>query len=267
MPFQTINSTPVFYTTTPSTSSTTPPLTTLLIHGLGSSSYFYASIIPSLSPLTNCIALDTPGSGLSPLVNPDQTIDTIAEVALDLLSELKVTENVVLIGHSMGGIVASVLASKMGWRCKGVILLGPVDPGEGLKSVFEKRIEVVKTDGLEALANTVPTAATGTKSTPLHHAFIRSLILGTSSEGYISLCNAIANAKGPRYSHIRVPLLILAGEDDKTASVESAEKILKEYGTRGGEKEVKVLSGIGHWHCVESPEEVGRLIAEFVRTL
>ncbi|KAL2060944.1 hypothetical protein VTL71DRAFT_8996 [Oculimacula yallundae] len=267
MPFKTINSTPLFYTSTPST--TPSPLTTLFVHGLGSSSCFYASIIPSLSAQTYCIALDTPGSGLSTLgrKGAEQTIETIADDALALLEALNVTENVVLVGHSMGGIVASVLAERMGQRCKGVVLLGPVDPKESLRGVFEKRVEVVKADGLEPLANTIPTGATGTKSTALHHAFIRSLILGTSPDGYISLCNAIANAKRPGYIKVQVPLLILAGEDDKTAPLESAKVIASEYGTEDGKKEVKVLKRVGHWHCVEASEEVAKFVGEFLTSL
>lgn len=50
-------------------------------------------------------------------------------------------------------------------------------------------------------------AATGSKAGPLHHAFIRALILGTSVEGYISLCGVIADAKPPDYASVNVPLL------------------------------------------------------------
>lgn len=86
-------------------------------------------------------------------------------------------------------------------------------------------------DGLEPLANSIPTSATGTKSEPLQHAFIRSLILGTSNEGYISLCTVIAEATKLDYKSINVPLLIIAGSDDRTASLASSEEILEEYGT------------------------------------
>lgn len=122
-------------------------------------------------------------------------------------------------------------------------------------------------DGLEPLANTIPTGATGTSSTPLHHAFIRSLILGTSPEGYTSLCNAIANATKPKYENIDVPLLILAGEDDKTAPVEASRAIANSYATKESEKKVEVLKGVGHWHSVEASEEVAREIKSFLGKL
>lgn len=125
----------------------------------------------------------------------------------------------------------------------------------------------VFSDGLEGLAGTIPTAATGKKSTPLHHAFIRSLILGTSPEGYISLCRVISTARQPKYEAITAPLIILAGEDDKTAPMEASEAILKNYGTSQSNKSIQKLSGIGHWHCIEAPQEVERIIEQFLETI
>ncbi|KAH7384994.1 3-oxoadipate enol-lactone hydrolase-like protein [Cadophora sp. MPI-SDFR-AT-0126] len=265
MPFKKVNSKNLFYTDTPSTSSTeSSPYTTLFIHGLGSSSCFYSTIIPHLSQ-TRCIALDTPGSGLSTLGTKEQTIQTIAEDAIALLDALNVKEKVVVVGHSMGGIVASSIAELFAERIKGVVLLGPVDPAGTLRPVFEKRVEVVKKDGLEPLANTIPTSATGSKSTSLHHAFIRSLILGTSPEGYISLCNAISDATKPDYNTIKLPLLVLAGADDNTAPLAMAKTIANAYKTKDEEKKVQVLKGVGHWHCVEAPEEVAKYIGGFLR--
>ena len=120
------------------------------------------------------------------------------------------------------------------------------------------------TEGLESLANSVPTAATGSRAGPLQHAFIRSLILGTSPEGYISLCGVIAEGKQPSYGQIKVPLLILAGEEDKTAPMSGCEAILHAYGTSEDQKRIEVLSGVGHWHCVEDPDSVGNHVYSFI---
>ncbi|EKD18684.1 uncharacterized protein L3040_002111 [Drepanopeziza brunnea f. sp. 'multigermtubi'] len=270
MPFKTINSKSLFYTDTHTQCTPATRITTLLLHGLGSSSSFYSTITPALAPQTRCIALDTPGSGLSqlgPSPSREQSIASIADDAIALLDALAVEVDVVVVGHSMGGIVASTVAARCPGRVRGVVLLGPVQPAEGMAAVFGKRVEVVKAGGLEPLADTIPTGATGRRSTPLQHAFIRALILGTSPAGYISLCNAIATATQPEYASIDVPLLILAGEDDKTASLEGSEGIAAAYGTEGGKKSVVVLEGVGHWHCVEAGEEVGSRIGDFVRGL
>lgn len=117
-------------------------------------------------------------------------------------------------------------------------------------------------DGLEPLANTIPRGATGSRSTPLHHAFIRELILSQSPAGYISSCNVIANATPPNYAAATAPFLLIAGKEDKAAPLANCEKIFGQVGSE--KKRMEVLEGVGHWHAIEAPEEVGRLIVEFV---
>ncbi|CZR66716.1 related to alpha/beta hydrolase [Phialocephala subalpina] len=272
MPFAQINNKKLFYTDSHPENADTSLPTALFLHGLGSSSCFYATIIPSLKDAVRCLALDYPGSGLSELGTEELSIESIARDALSLLASLGVKEAVV-VGHSMGGILASYLASADYHRVKAVVLLGPVDPAPNLADVFEKRIETVKSNGLEALADSIPSAATGSASTPLHHAFIRSLILGTSERGYIALCSLIANAQKPDYASVSVPLLILAGEDDKTSPLAGCEGILRAYGepaaSEGGreDKRLVVLKGVGHWHCVEDSEGVVRHLKGFLESV
>ncbi|KAE9363563.1 3-oxoadipate enol-lactone hydrolase-like protein [Stipitochalara longipes BDJ] len=266
MPSIKVNEKSVFYTLDQDDDQPAK-LTALFIHGLGSSSCFYKTITPSFISTTRCISMDTPGSGLSELGNTEQSISSIAKDAIRLLDVLQIHEKVVVIGHSMGGIVASYIAAEFPDRVKGVVLIGPVNPDPALVSVFEKRIEVVKKDGLEALANNIPTGATGSKAGPLQHAFIRSLILGTSSEGYISLCNVIAKASKPDYSSIEAPLLILVGAEDKTAPLASSEAILNTYGTSKERKKLEILDGVGHWHCVEAVDDVARHLVTFIGSL
>ncbi|RFU26923.1 hypothetical protein B7463_g9430, partial [Scytalidium lignicola] len=241
--------------------------TLLFIHGLGSSSSFYATIIPHLVALgLSCLALDTNGSGLSKYNGSEQSIQSIAQDALDILSSLEIKlENVVVVGHSMGGIVACELAS--GHAFKAVVLLGPVNPNPNAASVFGKRITTVEQQGMEAMADSIPQAATGSKSTSTQHAFIRTLLLAQDAAGYISLCKVIANAQAPQYEKITCPVLIIAGLDDKSAPLEGSQLILDSCATNVAKKRLRKLEGVGHWHCIEAAPEVESLIEEFIKSL
>jgi pimeloyl-ACP methyl ester carboxylesterase len=141
MPSVKINGKRLFYTIDgdPATK-----VTTLFIHGLGSSSCFYHSIIPGLKSSTCCIALDIPGSGQSELGKSEQSIATIAEDAVGLLDTLNIKEKVIVVGHSLGSIVANYFAATYPDRVRGVVLLGPVDPNPAIVPVFDQRIQVVK---------------------------------------------------------------------------------------------------------------------------
>lgn len=116
---------------------------------------------------------------------------------------------------------------------------------------------------MEPMANTIPAAATGSRSTPLQKAFIRELIMGQNPDGYVSLCHVVSKATAPDYASVRVPLLVIAGEEDKSAPLEGCKHILEHVSS--STKSIEVLSGVGHWHCIEASDEVGNLIVKFTR--
>jgi pimeloyl-ACP methyl ester carboxylesterase len=148
MPSVEVNGKSVFYTLTPQSEekseSLSSSITTLLIHGLGSNSCFYHPIIPEISRKSMCIAIDTPGSGLSALGTAQQTVSSIVDDIIALLNALSVRGKVLVIGHSMGGIIASEIADKHPERVQGVVLLGPVNPSQSITEVFDKRITAVE---------------------------------------------------------------------------------------------------------------------------
>lgn len=114
------------------------------------------------------------------------------------------------------------------------------------------------------MANTIPKAATGAKAGPLVAAFIRELLLGQDKYGYLSNCRVIANATRPSYESVQCPVLLLAGEEDKSAPLEASKRMFEEFGTESSKKRLEVLSGIGHWHCIEAPAVVGDKVVEFL---
>lgn len=61
---------------------------------------------------------------------------------------------------------------------------------------------------------------------------------------------------------MQCPVLIIAGEEDKSAPLRSCQFIFEELSSQ--EKRLEVLKGVGHWHCVEAGDEVGRLVKGFV---
>ncbi|KAF1848520.1 alpha/beta-hydrolase [Cucurbitaria berberidis CBS 394.84] len=235
--------------------------TLIFMHGLGSSGgYYYAVTQGLLAHGFRCIIFDNTGAGQSPYTFVEQSIETLGDDIIGILDALEVSKAVV-VGHSMGGIVGAHLAAERNDRIVAAILIGPVYPNANMVPIFEKRIETVEKNGMQLMADTIPHAAVGNKASPLAKAFIRELLLGQDPAGYVSNCRVIVNAKPPNYSKINIPVLILAGEDDKSAPLEGCTKMFEEIGT--SEKKLEIMPGVGHWHCLEAVDEVVQLIQAF----
>jgi pimeloyl-ACP methyl ester carboxylesterase len=162
-------------------------------------------------------------------------------------------------------VVAAHLAASRSDRVVAAILIGPIYPRKDLVPGFEDRIRAVEKHGMEVVANTIPHTALAPGASPIVKAFIRELLLGQDAAGYISNCRVLINAKAPNYGNIAVPVLVIAGEEDGTATPETARKLFDELGTT--EKKLEVLPAVGHWQCLEAAEEVGKQILTFYREI
>jgi pimeloyl-ACP methyl ester carboxylesterase len=79
---------------------------------------------------------------------------------------------------------------------------------------------------LDGLADVIPKVGTASQATALQRAFIRTLILAQTPEGYIANCKAIIAASRPDYEKIKTPLLLVAGAEDFVCPIELSQKIL-----------------------------------------
>lgn len=157
MPYLTIPSGRIFYSNFLPTDS--PPRATIIFHhGLGSTHAFYRSITPALTSSPHnfrCITYDTISSGLSDLASEPQTIQGLAQDAIEVLDALRVKEKAIFVGHSMGGVVASEVAATKGERIKGSVMLGPPLPSPAVKKTFEGRVKTVEEGGSHLCARSV----------------------------------------------------------------------------------------------------------------
>lgn len=89
--------------------------------------------------------------------------------------------------------------------------------------------------------------------------------MGQNPKGYAALCRAIASSKASDYAAVTCPFLLIAGQEDKSATMEGCNHIFSHI--HCGNKRMEVLADVGHWHCIEAPDEVGKLLAVFMETV
>jgi len=97
----------------------------MLVHGFGGSTLAWNKLIGYLTPNYTVYALDLPGFGLS-----DKPVDTSyalplqADIVCALIKKIGI-EQIVLIGHSMGGVIVADAQAKLPGRIKGLIMIEP----------------------------------------------------------------------------------------------------------------------------------------------
>ena len=79
----------------------------------------------------------------------------------------------------------------------------------------------------------------------------------------MSNCRVIVEARVPEYGRVAVPVLVVAGDEDRSAPVEDCMRMFEALGTE--DKRIEVLKGVGHWQCIEAGDEVTRLMVAFCK--
>lgn len=100
---------------------TGPKPTVLFIHGVGLRAEAWAAQLAALSGKAECVAVDLPGHGNSPLPERAQTISDYSEAVASCLDR-----PMTLVGHSMGALIALDLALRNPDRVRGVVALNTI---------------------------------------------------------------------------------------------------------------------------------------------
>ena len=124
----------------------------LLVHGIGSTRAFWDPIVPLLTGY-ECLAVDVPGFGDAPALEDEMTVPGLA-VALHARLVDEELDEVVVIGHSLGGMIAQELALLSPARVRGLVLCNTI-PGvtEGAREFNPVLAALAETEGSAAVAD------------------------------------------------------------------------------------------------------------------
>ena len=214
----------------------------LLIHGAGIDHRNWDAVVSHLAD-KNLLLIDLPGHGASKTFGRE-SIEAYSEDVLALLDVLKI-EQVILVGHSMGGAIAQWLALHHLERVEGLVLLATnaeldVNPAliEGLKNDYE---------GMCA------TIAKWSCHTPETREQIQDAMLKLSSEVTLADYLACDQFHLLEQAHkIQIPTLILNGTADRMTPIESARRLRDALPNA----QLVELDGGSHQIPLEMPEQV-----------
>jgi 3-oxoadipate enol-lactonase len=236
----------------------------MLSHSLGSSLLMWNPQMEALEFHYKVLRYDMRGHGGSDAPQGAYTLEQLGEDAVGLLDALHI-EVVHWVGLSMGGMIGQYLALNHSHRLRSLVLCDTAAaiPEDG-QAMRKERIEIARERGLEALVE--PTldrwftpAYRG--QNPPQVELIREQFLATSAGGYIGCSEAIGGLNYlDRLPEIRIPTLIIVGEDDPGTPVPLSEAI---HGRIEGSR-LEVLKSAAHLSNVEQPEAFNRALIGFL---
>lgn len=226
----------------------------LCIHGLGGSSNTWTPLMEAFAGF-EVIRPDLPGSARSALPAEKLSIDVYVSTLERLLAELNV-ETVHIVAHSLGTIVAQHFTVRNAAKVKSLALFGPLlAPPDAGRPAIVARATLARSGlpGIQQIADAIIKGATSPQTKaqqPAVLALVRESVMRQSSEGYAQSCEALAQAQGAAIEDIRVPTLLVTGDQDGVAPASNVKAMAERIpGSR-----VAVLDGCGHWTPFERPQ-------------
>lgn len=228
-----------------------PPL--LLLHGALVDRTFWEAQLDGLAARYDVIACDLPGHGEAPRITEPTTVVAMAEAILVTLDALGL-ESAMVLGHSLGGMVAQELAIIAPGRVRALILVDTwCRPRGYLGEPFPFR-----TVYLHWLLRTVPVSqmidlmAVGLAiRTPAIAPYARR-VMGryvADPEGYLHIWDAATDFEsGDRLGQIGCPTLILASDSHPFTEYQSQKFAEGISGAR-----CRVIPSSGHWVSWDNP--------------
>ncbi|WP_380167902.1 alpha/beta fold hydrolase [Jannaschia sp. R86511] len=222
------------------------PVPVVLLHGLGMSSRSMSALLRALGRHTRALAPDLPGYGLSPQPRAGMLgIDELARAVLAWMDEVELDE-VLLVGHSLGGQVAGEVALRAPHRVRRLVVVAPTgDPAR--RSVGRLALHLLQDARLEPPSLLLLAVGDYLRAGP--------------GQMVTLMGRAIRRAVERLDVTVEVPLLVVRGERDPVVRQEWCESVVA--GTAGSR--LVVVPRAAHGVAFSAPPELVRVLLDELR--
>lgn len=228
--------------------------TMVFIHGAGNSGIFWKAQMKGLAEQVNALAIDLPGHGQSSGKGMDRITDYAR--AVDELIRAVNAPSPIPCGLSMGGAITLQLLLDGNTVYQAGIV---INAGARLK-VMPVIFDMIKND-YNGFMNMLPTVAVSAKTDP---SLLQEVMAGgrkcppdVAYNDFVA-CNTFDIMD--RLQEIRVPVLVLTAEEDRLSPAKYGQYLTEHI---PGARRAHIMEA-GHMSPVEKPEEVNRVIREFL---
>jgi pimeloyl-ACP methyl ester carboxylesterase len=241
--------------------------TVVFVHGLGGSFHaWWAQLAACEQRGIRAVAYDQRGAGLSSKPQGPYSVEVWAQDLVRILDALEV-ERPLLVGHSVGCMVAEHACVLLGDRIAGLMTIGgALRWRDEAAPVFEERVKLARAGRMDEIAATV--LQTGLSEArrnadPVLAGLFRDLIASNEPNAYADCSAATAVGQMVEPERVACPALACCGELDPVTPPAFAEAIAAVI--PGGR--TTVVDGAAHWCHLEAPEAVNDILLAFAQEL
>jgi 3-oxoadipate enol-lactonase len=239
----------------------------MLSHSLGSSLVMWDPQMKALESVFQVLRYDIRGHGKSEAPSGHYTLELLGKDGIALLDTLGI-EKVHWVGLSMGGMIGQAVALDHPHR---LISLALCDTGAAIapdaQSIWQERLDAVREKGVGSQVEATMErwfTPPFLKSNPPMLGVIRKEFLATPKEGYMGCIEAIRKLNYlDRLPEIKIPTLIMVGEDDPGTPVAASEAMHK----RIANSKLVILPSARHLSNVEQPGAFNTNLLRFLKSL
>lgn len=240
----------------------------VLLHGHPFDRSMWSPQLAALSDEFRVVAPDLPGYGDSALRADPMPMRSFADAVIELFDLLEV-ERAVVVGLSMGGLVAMELGLGYPARVKGVVLAAttaePVAAGE--QEVRLAKAALAQERGMLPLAGEMITDLFGPDAGRDHALVLRIFTMMLSAPAQGAAAALRGRAQRPDYSQLLtglpVPAMVIAGDHD----VHAPDRIVEQLVGALPDPELVRFAGSGHLPNLEEPDGFNAAVRRFTRSL
>jgi 3-oxoadipate enol-lactonase len=242
-----------------------PPV--VFVHGLGATSNVWHAQRVTLSKSYRVIVYDRSGCGRSQRARDGYSIDGWADELAGLLDHLA-APSVVVVGHSLGSMVAQRFAGKYAKRTAALVLAGAEDelPPDA-RQILTERARVIEADGLLAAVGpwlTAVLSAATREANPALAGLLREMFLANDARAYALQCLALRDgAVRGDHANIACPTLLTVGDQDPVTPLSWQRRIAA--GIAGSR--IRTIPNTGHMTMLEAPAVFNTAVLDFLATL
>ncbi|MEV6551299.1 alpha/beta hydrolase [Streptomyces sp. NPDC051597] len=237
--------------------------TLVFLHYWGGSARTWDLVVDRLAG-RDVLTVDFRGWGRSRALPGPYTLGQLAEDTLDVLADAAVTDYV-LVGHSMGGKVAQLVAATRPTGLRGIVLVGsaPAEPAAHVTPEYQETLSHAY-DSEESVAGARDHVLTATELPALVRARIvtdsRTVAAAARTEWPL---RGIAQDITAYTRVVNVPALVVAGEHDQVEPVGILRDHLLPYLVQA---DFAVLPHTGHLIPLEAPAALAYALTTFTPT-